>query len=174
MMSLGVLLVFRLVHVLSGVFWVGGILFLSRFVFPAARALGPAAGPVIDHLNRVLKVPIALMGCGVLTILSGLGLFWNDSMGFKGPWMSSHTGMTFSLGALSAIIALGIGMTVNAPTAKRMGAVAAQIQAKGGPPTPEQAAEMQRLQHRLGGAAQVVTVLLLLTTAAMGLARYVP
>jgi uncharacterized membrane protein len=174
MMSTGVLLVFRLAHILSGVFWVGSILFFSRFIFPTARALGPAAGPVIDHLNRVLKVPMALIGCGVLTILSGFGLFWNDSMGFKGAWMSSHTGMTFSLGALSAIIAFVIGLAVNAPTAKKMVAVAAQVHAKGGPPTPEQAAEMQRLQRRLGGALQAVTVLLLLTTAAMALARYIP
>jgi uncharacterized membrane protein len=174
MMSTGVLLVFRLVHVMSGVFWVGGILFFSRFVFPTVRALGPAAGPVIDHLNRILKVPVALVACGVLTILSGFGLFWNDSVGFRGAWMSSHTGMTFSLGALAAIIALVIGLTVNAPTAKKMGAVAAQMHAKGGPPTPELAAEMQRLQRRLGTALQTVTVLLLLATAAMALARYIP
>lgn len=173
MMSLGVVWILRLVHILSGVFWVGGILFFSRFIFPTARALGPAAGPVMDHLNRVMKVPRALMSAGGLTILSGVGLYWNDSMGFKGPWMRSHTAMVFGTGALLAIIALLIGVTVNAPTAQKLGALAAQVGAKGGPPTPEQAAEMQRLQNKLGGALSTVTALLLLTTAAMALARYV-
>jgi len=95
-------------------------------------------------------------------------------MGFKGDWMRSHTGMTFALGALSAILALVVGLAVNAPTAKKLGAVAAQVHAKGGPPTPEQASEMQALQRRLGTALQVVMVLLLLTTAAMAVARYIP
>ena len=53
MFSHGGLLLFRLVHIVSGVFWVGGILFMVRFLFPTALALGLAAGPVMNHLNRV-------------------------------------------------------------------------------------------------------------------------
>lgn len=173
MMSNGVLWLFRLVHILSAVFWVGGILFFAMFLFPASRALGAAAGPVMDQLMRVRQVPRALLTGGVLTVLSGAGLFWNDSLGFKGPWMHSPTGRVFGLGALSAIIAIVIGAVVNAPTAKKMGVLAAQIHAKGGPPTPEQGAVMQQLQRRLGLALRVVTILLVLATAAMALARYV-
>lgn len=168
-----VILLLRLLHIGSGVFWVGGVLMFARFVFPAALALGPAAGPMMDQLTRVRKVPSALLGAGVVNILSGLALFWRDSGGFQGPWMKTGTGMTFGTGGLLAIIALGIGMSVNAPTAKRLGALSAAIQSKGGPPSPEQAAEMQRLQGRLGGALRAVSVLLVLSTVAMALARYV-
>jgi uncharacterized membrane protein len=173
MFSHGVVLVFRLLHIVSGVFWVGGILFLARFLFPTARALGPAAGPVMDHLMRVMKVPQALLGAGVLAVLSGIGLYWSDSLGFKGEWMRSSTGMVFGTGGLLAIIALAIGATVNAPAGKRMAALAAEIQAQKGPPSPAQASEMQRLQGRIGLALRVVTVLLLLAVAAMALARYI-
>jgi uncharacterized membrane protein len=163
----------RLLHIQSGVFWVGGILLFARFLFPAAKALGPAAGPVMDHLNRVLKLPIALAGAGVVNILTGLLLYWRDSGGFQGAWMRTGTGMTFGTGGLLAIAALVVGLTVNRPTATQLGELAGAIHAKGGPPSPEQAAEMQRLQTRLGTALRVVATLLVLATAAMALARYI-
>jgi len=173
MSSTGVLLLLRLVHILSGVFWVGGFLLFARFIFPSARALGPAAGPFMEQLVGVRKLPNALISCGVLTILSGIGLYAHDSAGFRSEWMSSSTGTVFGLGALMAITALVIGVTVNAPVARRLSALSGQVQSQGGPPTPEQAGEMQRLQQRLGAVVPVVMVLLLLATVAMALARYV-
>lgn len=163
----------RLLHIVAGVFWVGGVLVFARFLFPTARALGPAAGPVMNHLNGVLKLPNALISAAIGTILSGLLLYWHDSGGFQGAWMSSGAGMTFGTGGLLAIIAFTIGITVNAPTAKQFGALAASVHAKGGPPSPEEAAELQRLQGRLGTALGVVVTLLVLATAAMALARYI-
>ena len=172
MLSPGVVLVLRILHILPAVFWVGGVLMFARFVFPAARAVGPAAGPLMDQLIRVRKLSQALLGAGVFASLSGLALYWHDSAGFQGPWMSSVTGMTFGTGGLLAIVALVIGMTVNSPTAKRLGALTASIQAQGAPPSPDQSAQMQRLQGRLGAAIQIVTVLLVLATVAMATARY--
>jgi len=163
----------RLLHIMAGVFWVGGILVFARFLFPTAQALGPAAGPVMNHMNGVLKLPNALISAAIGNLLSGILLYWRDSGGFQGAWMSSGTGMTFGTGGLLAIIAFTVGVTVNAPTAKQFGALAASVQAKGGPPSPEQAAELQRLQGRLGMALKVVAALLVLATAAMALARYV-
>ncbi|HEU5219312.1 MAG TPA: hypothetical protein VFU23_11665 [Gemmatimonadales bacterium] len=173
MFSTGVLWLFRLVHILSGVFWVGSVLFFARFLFPTARALGPAAGPVFDHLTRVLKMPQTLLGAAGVSVLSGLGLYWNDSLGFTGAWLGSPTGMVFGTGGLLAILAVVIGAVVNSPTAKRLGALGAELQARGGPPTPEQAALMQQLQRRLGLALRLVATLLVLATAAMAVARYV-
>ena len=172
MLSPGVVLVLRILHILPAVFWVGGVLTFARFVFPAARAMGPAGGPFMDQLTRVRQLPRALLGAGSVATLTGLALYWHDSAGFQGPWMSSVTGMTFGTGGLLAIIALVIGMTVNSPTARQLGVLTAAIQAQGIPPSPEQSAQMQRLQGRLGLAIQIVTVLLLLATAAMATARY--
>ena len=67
-----------------------------------------------------------------------------------------------------------LGMVVNAPTARRLGAIIARVQATGRPPVPEAAAAIQRLQARLGRAATVAAILLLLATLAMAVARYVP
>ena len=162
----------RLFHIGAGVFWVGGLLRFSRFLFPTAKALGPAAGPVMNHMTQVLKLPRALLGAAFMTIVTGLFLYWNFSAGFQPAWMRSMTGMTFGFGAVMAIAAVIVGLTVNAPIANRIGALGGAIMAGGGKPTPEQAAEMQQLQHRLGGALRAVTVLLILATAAMATARY--
>ena len=166
-------LLFRLFHIVAGVFWVGSILFFARFLFPAAEALGPAAGPVLDYITRVRKMPQALLGAGIVTVLSGLGLYWRDSAGFQSDWMRSPTGMVFGTGAALALIALVFGILVNKPAADRLGALAGEIKAGGGPPTPPQLAEMQALQAKLKGALRVVATLLFLTTVAMALARYV-
>jgi len=172
MSSIGVLWLLRLIHILSGVFWVGGFMVFARFVFPAARMLGPAAGPVMDQLVRVRKLPRAFIGAASLTILSGLGLFWRDSVGSGSAWAGSPAGRVFGIGALLAVIAFVIGVAVNAPAGQRLAALTAEMQAKGGPPTPEQSAQVQRLQKRLGVGMQVIAVLLVLATAAMALARY--
>jgi hypothetical protein len=65
-------------------------------------------------------------------------------------------------------------MAVNAPTANKIGAINQAAAKRGGPPTPEEAALLARLQARLGVVTQIVAFLLVLATAAMAVARYVP
>ena len=168
-----VVALFRLIHVLSGVFWVGTVLFFARFLLPTAAALGPAAGPVMDHLARVRRVPQAMLGAGVITILSGLVLYWHDSMGFQSAWMRSSTGVVFGVGGAFTVIAILIGFAISMPTAKRLGTLLAAIQPGEGPPSPDQAAELRALQARLGNALRAVATLLVLATSAMAVARYV-
>ena len=174
MMSPALLYALRFTHIVVGVFWVGTIFFVAFYLLPTMRAVGPAAGPVMQELTQVRKLPTALLVAGILTVLSGLTLYWNASAGFRSKeWLASGTGMTFGLGAVLAIVVLVIGSAVNSPTAKRIGALGASIRAAGAPPTPEQAAQMQALQNRLYNAQRLTAVLLLLATAAMSVARYV-
>lgn len=172
-MSNWLIWILRVAHIGSGVFWVGGFMVFGRFFFPTAVALGPAAGPVMNHITQVLKLPRALIGAATVTILSGVLLYYHDSAGFQTAWMRSSTGMTFGLGALFALTAFTIGVTVNAPTAQRMGALGAAIAAQGRAPSPEQSAEMASYMKTLGVAIRAVAGFLVLATAAMALARYV-
>src|ERR1041384_655303 len=109
MSSTAVLWLLRLIHILSGVFWVGGFMVFARFVFPAALAVGPAAGTGLDQLNSVRQRPRALLGAGTLTILSGLGLYWRDSVGSGSAWAGSPTGRVFGIGALLAVRGVVVG-----------------------------------------------------------------
>ena len=82
--------------------------------------------------------------------------------------------MTFGTGGLLALVALSIGVFFVMPMAKRLGALAAALGASGGKPSPEQAAEMQRLQGRMGKASALGAVLIVGATTAMAVARYIP
>jgi hypothetical protein len=128
----------------------------------------------MQQLVRVQKLPRYLMSMMGLTILSGLTLFWLDLKAFGPAWVHTGPGRTFSAGAAIAILTSIVGMVVNVPTTKKIGAIMGSVQASGAQPSAEQAAELGRLQHRLYRAGQVAAVLILLAVTCMGVARYVP
>ena len=163
----------RLAHVLFGVFWVGSVLFIAILLMPSVRAAGPAAGAVMAQLAQ-RKMSLIMMGTAFVTIASGVWLMMLVSAGAPGAWMRSGMGRTISLGAALSILTLVFGMAVNAPTATRIGAINQAVGKRGGPPTPDEAAQLARLQARLGISSRVVAVLLVLATATMAVARYVP
>ena len=168
------LLTLRLIHILAGVFWAGAAIFTAVFLMPTIRAVGPAGGPVMQHLAQVRKLPIFVLTAGFLTVISGIGLYSISSVGFTSSWMRSGAGMTFGTGGLLALVALSIGVFFVMPMAKRLGALGGAIGASGGKPSPEQAAEMQRLQGRMGKASALGAVLIVGATTAMAVARYIP
>ncbi len=111
----------RILHVVLGVFWVGSVLFIAAFLTPSIRAGGPGGGVVMQQIVVARRLPLWLMGASILTLLSGVGLYWHDSLGFRSAWLGSGPGRAFGLGGVFGLAASLIGMTVNAPTARRMG-----------------------------------------------------
>lgn len=168
------LFVIRILHVVIGAFWVGAVLFIAAFLAPSIRAAGPAGGAVMQQLMGARRMHLWLMAAGILTLLTGLGLYWHDSAGFQSAWLASGPGRTFGLGGVLALLATIIGMAVNAPTARRLGELSARLQGAGRPPTAEEQASLGALQARLGRASAAAAVLLLLATVMMAIARYVP
>jgi hypothetical protein len=164
----------RLIHIVIGVAWAGSVIFVAMFLLPAIKATGPNGGTVMSYLTQVKRLPAYMMGGVILTILSGIALYWNDSDGFSTQWMASGPGRTFAFGGAMGIIVAILGGAVNAPTARRMGELGAEIKAAGGPPTEVQVAEIQRLQGRLTKAMRAAAALLTLALIAMAVARYVP
>src|SRR4029453_4988175 len=111
------LILLRLTHILFGVFWVGSAMFNAAFLIPAIRALGPAGGPVMQELAQKRTFPIFVLVSGILTVLSGFGLYWHDSAGFSNGFMRSAGGMTFGIGAGLALIAVLLGIFGGTPAA---------------------------------------------------------
>lgn len=165
----------RILHIVLGVFWVGSVLFMSAFLTPSIRAAGPAGGAVMQQLLGVRGLARWLMAAAVLTLLSGLGLYWHDSAGFRSAaWLASGPGKVFGLGGALGFVAAIAGMAIGAPAARRLGELSARLQAAGRPPTPDEQATLAGLQNRLGRMSTVTSVLLLLATLMMAVARYVP
>jgi hypothetical protein len=167
-----VMVVLRLVHVVFGVFWAGSMFFVVSFLLPTARDAGPGGAPFMRRFARSSFVNAAV-GSAVLTILSGLVMFWLVSSRADAGWMGSPEGITLSLGALAALIAFGIGLGYQRPAAMRLAALAAEIEAAGGAPSEAQQRELPAIQARMMRGGRWIATLLLVAVVCMGVFRYV-
>lgn len=163
--------VLRLLHIFSGAFWFGTMIFNATLLMPALGAAGPAAGIVMGELMK-RKMHLAMMGSAIVNVLSGAAIMYVVSDGNMGAWMQLNSSRTFAAGGAIAILAFIIGLVTNAPASKRLGVVTAGVAKRGGPPTPEEAAEIGRLKGRLQTGTIVLALLLSLAVAAMAVARY--
>jgi uncharacterized membrane protein len=165
------MVVLRIVHILAGIFWVGSALVIFLFLQPAAREVGPAAGPLMTSLAQKKRLPDVTLGAAGLTILAGLLMYWRVSGGFDQDWIGTAFGVAITIGALCAIAAVVLGASIVRPSMVKAGAIAQAAGAAGGP-TPEQAAEIQALQQRVRATGNVIIPLLVLAVVAMSSARY--
>jgi len=162
--------ILRLIHILSGIFWVGAAVLMAAFITPAARAIGPEGGKFMQFMLGKLRLSNTISLSALLTTLAGIVLYWRDSAGLLPMWISSFTGLMLTIGAIAGILAAILGGTITAPTAARMDALAKQMQAAVVPPSPDQMAQMQKLQMRLGQAGVWGAVLLVISATAMAIA----
>ena len=164
----------RFIHVVSGVIWAGSLIFFAFMLTPAIRATGPSGGAVIQQLMRNQRLQPFLITLMLLTVLSGFTLYRLDMVAFGPSWVRTGPGMTFSAGAVFAILGVIVGLSINAPAAGKLGAISGPIQAAGRQPTAEEAALIGRLQARIARGGTVTIVFILLAVTCMGIARYVP
>jgi hypothetical protein len=163
-------LVLRLVHVLSGVIWVGTAVFVSALLLPAMVEAGPAAGPVMAALQK-RKMMVFMPAAALLAILSGARLLWIDSGGGS-AFFQAKAGMAFAGGGALAIIAFLLGIVVTRPAMGRAAELSATIPSTPEADRPALLAEIGALRARGSAAGTVVTVLIVITTIAMAIARY--
>jgi len=168
------MIVFRIVHILAGVVWVGGLTMLVLYIQPSAKSLGPAGGPFVMELLARRKLPIFLLAAGAVTIVAGGFLYWRDwqAVGSLGDWVDTRFGLTLTVGAGAAVAGWLVGLFGVKPTVDRMLGLAKELASSGGPPPPERAAELQALQLRSRRLAIVVLALLVASVLLMSTARY--
>ncbi len=160
-------IVLRLIHVLAGVFWVGGAIISTFFLAPTAAATGEVGQKFMSHLMTQARINVRFMIASILTVLSGAWLYWLDSGGLTSGWISSGAGWGFGLGAVFALIGAGVGSMVGR-NAARMGKIAGEAHGK---PTPAQVMEMQAAQRQMTMASRLSTIALVIALALMATAR---
>jgi uncharacterized membrane protein len=161
-------IVLRLIHILSGVFWVGSAMFSAFFLAPAVVATGDAGQRMMGHMITKGRMSVRITIAAILTVLAGAILYWIDSRGLTSPWTSSGPGWGFGIGALFALVGLVTGLQVGV-NVKKLGTIAAAAQGK---PTPDQLAEMQAAQQRMDLFSKVTTAALIVALICMATARY--
>jgi hypothetical protein len=168
-----VLMIVRLLHLVCGILWVGGVAMITWYLLPAARAVGPGGAAMMREIAEVRKMPVYLALMSALTILSGIGLYWRDSAGFSSPWMHSGPGMTFGIGGALAILGAIVGMGGSSRLGARLGSMINRLHAEGRAPTDAEAATMSGLQSKLATTAWIALLLVIAAAIAMSVARYV-
>ena len=162
-----VIIILRVIHVLAAVIWTGVVFYNVAFLSPAINASGPAGGAVMQKIasGAMLKV---MQIVPLATVLAGLILYWYYSR-LSMAYITSVNGLFLTVAALLGLGAFFEGVFVTGPTAAKVGALGAQMAQAGGPPKPEQQAEMQRLRARLEGASMRGAILLILAVVGMTL-----
>ena len=161
----------RVIHIFCGVFWAGAALMIAGFIEPVVKAMGPDGGKFMQRFMGERRFALYMMAAGWLVVLSGIAMFVHGSGGHMGSWFTTAYGHTIVTGGVAGILAFVTGLSVNAPAAKRLAARAGEIHSAGGPPKPEQLAEVARLQQRLHQGALIVAVLITISVLCMAAAR---
>lgn len=166
-------IVLRLIHIAAGVFWVGATFAFFLFMRPSAKAIGPdGEGAFMDQLMRVRNFPRAMSIATGLTVAAGALLYWRASGGLNDAWLTSGTGIGFSIGALAAIVSFLVGPIVLGPTVDKLGKIGGRLKEERRPPTAEEGATLMALDERLTRIGAIDLVLLGVAVFFMAISRY--
>ena len=157
----------RIVHIVGGVFWVGGSLVMTFFIVPTVGAMGESGQKFVGHLMNNLKFSNRMAAASGSTVLAGIILFGLDARA-GATWVRSTFATGLSIGAGFALIGFVLGILVGR-TSKAMAQLGTQFQGK---PTAEQLAQMQTIQKQQATYSTLSTVTLVLAVVFMAIARY--
>jgi len=166
------LLILRILHIGCGVFWAGTALFMTFYVFPAVIKAGPDGAKITQAIMGTNKMPVVLAIISFITVLTGILLMWNLSAGFTADWFNSKYGTSLTVGGITATIAFVQALAINRPGAMRMQLIGQEIAKRGGPPKPEELAEMGKLRSRIFLSTRWIAVWVTISVVTMGAARY--
>lgn len=166
------LILLRVVHVGAAMAWFGGAIIGSFFLTPTAKALGPASQQFMDHLLRRRRMGIYFPIVASLTVLAGAALYWRDSNGLDSAWVTSPSGLAFTIGGLAAIVALVGGFILIGPSVAEQTAVQNELAVTGGAPNADQHARLERADRRMRLANRIDLPLILLAGLTMAIGRY--
>jgi len=158
----------RIIHIVAGIFWVGGTLIMTFFIGPTVGATSEAGQRFVGHLMNNLKFSSRMSAAAGSTILAGFILYWIDSQGFTSAWTSSGAGRGFGIGAGFALIGFVFGILIGRTT-KAMAQLGAQMQGK---PSSEQLMQMQVIRKQQATYSRISVAALILAVIFMSIARY--
>ncbi len=162
--------ILRLVHIPSSILWGGWAVMVGLFLLPALADAGPAGGAVMAGVMK-RRFSLWMNVLGLLSVLSGVRLYMLFA---SGAWVATGTGIAYTIGAGLALVAFSVGHAVSRPTAARMNALQEQLKTAGGPPSPEQGAELAGLRGRALTAGRVNAWCALGAALCMAAGRFFP
>jgi uncharacterized membrane protein len=157
----------RIIHIVGGVFWVGGTLMMTFFIGPTVGAIGESGQKFVSHLMSNLRFSNRMAIASGATVLAGFILYALDARAGS-AWLRSSFAIGLGIGAIFALIGFISGILIGR-TLKAMVQLGGQIQGK---PSPDQMTRLQDLRKRQSTYSVITTLSLVLATVFMAIARY--
>ncbi len=161
----------RLIHIFAGVAWTGAAFFVGSIIAPMAQD-DESVRQFMLKLNTRSKFHPYMAVTATLTFISGFFLYWIIS-GFRMSFIISGRGLILTIGSLAGIMAWVLGFINQQPTGKRMKALSDEMAVAGGPPKPEQIAEMKSLAEKLSTDGIISTILVSIALIGMSITQYI-
>ena len=161
-------IVLRILHIFSGIIWVGAALILFFFISPTVEATQESGQKFIQHLTTKTRFGPVVIVSALVALLAGFSLYWIDSEGFSSPWTRSGAGLGFGLGAGFALLGFIFGF-IGAASTNALAKLGAQIQGK---PTEEQTVQINMLRKRVATFSALNAYSLLIAVLFMAISRY--
>lgn len=165
------MIILRIIHIFSGVFWVGVSFFNVGFLQPTIQATAPEGQKVMQHLTQQTRFTMVVYTAATLNMLSGLIMYGIVSGGYNLSWMTSGYGLRLTIGGISGVIAWIFAIIVIRRILGQMQAIGRAIQAQGSPPTPEQGSTLQALSAQLVKMGQWGVVFMIIALLGMSVGR---
>ena len=167
------MIVLRLFHIVGGALWFGSAFLFAGFVGPAAAETAPASGVVMSAVVKKRRVAEVIKWLAITTVIAGWAIWlkfaWSAGVDV---WVTSTYGLVLTIGGVLATLAAYFGITGIGNNVEKLVSIGDEVAASGGPPTPEQGAEMARLGAEIQRHGKIDLALLFLAVAAMATAQY--
>ncbi len=164
-------IVLRILHIVAGIFWAGGVIALYMFIQPAARATAPQSQKFMDQLMVHQRFGRFLNTMSIITILAG-GVLFIRLASVNWEWVTTGPGIGFTTGALAGILAVVLWNALVPPRLGKLAALAEIVQINGGSPPPEMSARLTRIEAEIAAAGKLDLTLTMIAVLAMATARY--
>ncbi len=159
--------ILRILHIVPAAVWVGSAVFLALILEPAMRRAGPQVAMGLGpHLAK--RIFAVILTAALLTIAFGLVLVDRTPGRDFGQLFTTTWGWVIGFGLITSVVALATGLT----TGQTMNRVVAIGQSLEGPPSPEQGAEIARLQTRARILTWITAALVIVAVGLMASARF--
>jgi uncharacterized membrane protein len=169
---IALILVLRLLHIISGAFWVGSVIMAVFFIEPTAKALGAEGDRFFAYL-AIRRRAVRVMAIAATTAIgAGACLYWIDSDGLQVSWITSHTGLAFTAGAVAAVTAFAIAGLFLKPELDRLAALGSGPVASSDADIVPHGEDAQRFERRVRRWSLIQVALLVFAIGAMASARY--
>lgn len=166
------ILLLRLIHIGTGVFWVGAVFTFFFFVQPTGAALGPEAAKFSYHLLHHRRFGVVILGSAVTTVLAGILLLLITSNGLDPDVLFDTSRLGYTVGGVAAIVTLGVGALYVYPRTTVVERTLGQFLAEKRPPTPDEQQTLARVAGESKRAGWIVIAGLVVAVASMATARY--